>query len=353
LGNNVAVEHGVTFAVLTQVRREPSRIARAIPMFSIVIPLWNKRHTVAATVASALAQTCRDFELIIVDDGSTDDGMDRLEAFDDPRISRLRQQNVGPGGARNRGIEAARHDWIAFLDADDIWLPHHLAELDRIRLVSPEAGLIGTAFSMSAHCETFRVPPSARPRTDPVNFFEGAAKGAPPFCMSSSAIPRSTFARHGGFGPDLQGQDYEYFARIALDRPVIASNLVTTLYRLNTGGISDTTAEKRLGQIATLRDLGPSVALVVDSYSTLECPQMRRAVDRYIESQYIAWIRKSARIGDFRALRMLPSIRPQPAKLTERLILLVALFPPPLARSIFALALRLSRMFRTFSAGVR
>jgi len=109
-------------------------------MFSIVVPLWNKRHTVAATLASALAQTWRDFELIIVDDGSTDGGMEETARFDDPRIRRLRQENKGPGAARNAAIRAARHDWFAFLDADDLWLPDHLAELDRIRRRCPDAG---------------------------------------------------------------------------------------------------------------------------------------------------------------------------------------------------------------------
>jgi glycosyltransferase involved in cell wall biosynthesis len=322
-------------------------------VFSVVIPLWNKRGTVAATIASVLAQSYRELEVIVVDDGSADGSREVVNQFGDRRIKCMAQQRAGPGVARNTGIEASIGDWIAFLDADDIWLPHHLAELDRIRLTHPDAGLIGTAYGMSTRCETFRVPPSARPRIDPVNFFERAAKGALPFCTSSSAIPRSTFVRLGGFGSAPQGQDYEYFARIALDRPVIASSLVTTVYRLNTGGISDTTAEKKLGRIETLRDLGPSVALAVDSYPALKCAQMRQAVDRYIEAQYISWIRRSARIGDFRALGMLPRIRPQPAKLTERLILLVALFPPPLARLIFAVALRLARMFRTFSAGAR
>src|SRR5690242_1528127 len=102
-------------------------------MFSVVIPLWNKRPWIAATLASALAQSWRDFEMIVVDDGSTDGSMEEVARFDDPRIRRLSQARQGPGAARNTAIRAARHDWFAFLDADDLWLPDHLEELNRIR----------------------------------------------------------------------------------------------------------------------------------------------------------------------------------------------------------------------------
>ena len=118
-------------------------------MFSVVIPLWNKRHTVAFSVASALRQSYGELELIIVDDGSTDGSREALGGFSDPRIRLIGQPRLGPGGARNTGIRAARGDWIAFLDADDVWLPNHLAELDRIRAAYPDAALIGTAFGVT------------------------------------------------------------------------------------------------------------------------------------------------------------------------------------------------------------
>src|ERR1051325_11534551 len=117
-------------------------------MFSVVVPLWNNRATVRETVASALAQHFADFELIVVDDGSTDGSVETLAGMDDPRLRIVRQANAGPGPARNAGIAAARADWIAFLDADDLWLPDHLAELDRVRTRFPDAGLIGTAYLM-------------------------------------------------------------------------------------------------------------------------------------------------------------------------------------------------------------
>ncbi len=320
-------------------------------MFSVVIPLWNKRQTVAASVTSVLAQTYRDLELIIVDDGSTDGGRDVLAGFTDPRIKIVAQRRIGPGGARNTGIRASRADWIAFLDADDLWLPYHLAELDRIRTAHRDAGLIGTAFGESPRCEEYQPPCAGKPRIESLNLFERAVAGKPCFCMSSTAIPRRTYTELGGFCAALQGQDDEYFVRIALDRKVVASSLVTTIYRVRTGGITDATARRRLNRIESLRDLGPVVEAIIDRYASIECPRMRRAADRYIEGQYRGWIRRSARTGDFSALRLLPQIRPGKASLDENMILLVAQLPRPLARAAFALAYRMIRLTRAFIAG--
>ena len=156
-------------------------------MFSIVMPVWNKEEYVAATLTAALAQSFADFELIVVDDGSADRSMAIVRGFDDPRIRILVQANAGPGRARNAGIAAARHDWIAFLDADDLWLPDHLDELDRIRSRHPEAGLIGTAFAIGG-----RAAPASCRNMAAIRSGGSAISTAPG--RSSPARPRSTGA---------------------------------------------------------------------------------------------------------------------------------------------------------------
>jgi glycosyltransferase involved in cell wall biosynthesis len=93
---------------------------------SVVLPTWNRAHLVHQAIDSVLAQTWRDFELIVVDDGSTDGTPERLAAYGD-RIRVVRQENGGVARARNAGIAAARHEWLAFLDDDDEWAPEMLA----------------------------------------------------------------------------------------------------------------------------------------------------------------------------------------------------------------------------------
>lgn len=95
--------------------------------FTVVIPVYNRADILGRAVHSVLAQTCQDFEIIVVDDGSRDDVGAAVEKFGDARIVYIRQQNQGASTARNRGIDAARGRFVAFLDSDDSYLPHHLA----------------------------------------------------------------------------------------------------------------------------------------------------------------------------------------------------------------------------------
>jgi glycosyltransferase involved in cell wall biosynthesis len=330
-------------------------------MFSIVVPLWNKRETVAATVASALAQAYSRFELIIVDDGSTDGGMDELDGFDDPRIRRIRQANAGPGAARNTGIRAARHDWIAFLDADDLWFPDHLAELDRIRAAHPEAGLIGTRYVSGDIHGRYQPPSPAEAGIEAIDFLEQEARCELAFCTSSAAIPRTSYTRLGGFGAALAGQDREYWMRIALDLPVAVSRRTTIVYRTGTGGISDTVKRHGLGQnLRGVRDLDPSAALLIERYPHIRSPQLRRTIDRCIDGRFRYWVRLSAQVGDVRTLRGVRPLYFRPPPFSDRLIIAVAWLPPPLARAVYALGIKtraglraVRRRMRTFGAPAR
>lgn len=321
-------------------------------MFSVVIPLWNKRPTIAATVASVLAQSWRGFELVVVDDGSTDGGIDRLAAYGDSRIRIIVQANAGPGAARNTGIEAARHDWIAFLDGDDIWLPDHLAELDRIRTEFPRAGLIGTSFVCAGEDGECRLPARAGGRIEAINYFERVGDGGWPICSSSSAIPKSSYSALGGFGNAPVGQDMEYWVRIALERPVAMSRRVTAVYRLGTGGISDTTGGLWRGrELRQARDLGPSVATLLERYSAIPSAEMRRSVDRYIAGRFRTCLRQSARIGDFPTLRSLPGLYLRPPSPADRLILAIASLPAPAASALYAAGFRAKSLLRRVKRG--
>jgi glycosyltransferase involved in cell wall biosynthesis len=97
-----------------------------MPSASVIIPLYNKGMFVARAIDSVLAQTCEDFEIIVIDDGSTDNGPDIVRQYKDPRIRLIRQSNAGPGAARNAGVRAASSKYVAYLDADDEWLPDFL-----------------------------------------------------------------------------------------------------------------------------------------------------------------------------------------------------------------------------------
>lgn len=96
------------------------------PLISVVIPLYNKEKSISKTIYSVLSQTYDDFEIIIVNDGSTDSSLDIVQNIKDSRIRIISQSNAGVSIARNRGAKEALGDWIMFLDADDLLLPYAL-----------------------------------------------------------------------------------------------------------------------------------------------------------------------------------------------------------------------------------
>ncbi|HTQ12694.1 MAG TPA: glycosyltransferase family 2 protein [Rhizomicrobium sp.] len=112
-------------------------------LFSVVIPVFNRAAALGRALASVLAQSCGDFEIVVVDDGSLDDPRAVAQSFADPRIRVLRQDNRGGSAARNAGIDAARGRYVALLDSDDVFLPHHLETM--AGLLAGTDGTVGFA----------------------------------------------------------------------------------------------------------------------------------------------------------------------------------------------------------------
>src|SRR5690606_5467803 len=117
-----------------------------MPLFSIVIPLYNKEKHIAETLASVLGQSFADFEVIVVNDGSTDGSLSAVNAFNDPRLFVHTKENGGVSDARNYGIAKAKGDFIALLDADDTWEPTFLQEMKCLMEKYPDCDLYASAF---------------------------------------------------------------------------------------------------------------------------------------------------------------------------------------------------------------
>ena len=115
-------------------------------MISVVIPLYNKAHQIANTLYSVLKQTFRNFEIVVVDDGSTDNSVQEVEKVNDIRIRIIHQKNAGVSAARNKGIEEARYNLIAFLDADDEWKPEYLETQYNLFLKYPQCNVYACGY---------------------------------------------------------------------------------------------------------------------------------------------------------------------------------------------------------------
>jgi glycosyltransferase involved in cell wall biosynthesis len=201
-----------------------------VPAVSVVIPLYNKGPYIARALNSVLAQTFQDFEVIVVDDGSTDDGAEVVRSFEDPRIRLIQQENRGVSAARNRGIEAARAELVAFLDADDEWLPKFLGTIIRLRKNYPEAGAYGTAYYTVMEDLTIRVGslsdyiPSEPWEGLLPSYFKADALGAPPVSASTVAVPKCILIEMRGFATNVwYGEDTDLWGRIALKYPIAFS----------------------------------------------------------------------------------------------------------------------------------
>lgn len=215
-------------------------------MISIVLPLWNKARYVARTVQSVLDQSFTRFELIVVDDGSTDGSADIVTStFHDPRIRLIRQTNAGVSAARNRGIDEARFPYVAFIDGDDEWLPSHLDTLVRlIREHNDTCQVFATAYMLqtgndiphNAHIDTDKLP-FRTPEGVMDNFLELATGINSPYNMSSFAASKEILARIGGFPTGIaSGEDVITQARLALHSPVAYATTPSVIVHLGTEG---------------------------------------------------------------------------------------------------------------------
>lgn len=192
------------------------------PTVSVVIPLYNKAPDVERAIQSVRSQSMGDFEIVVVNDGSTDNGPSIVEKIDDPRIRLLHQSNAGVSAARNRGIEEARSELIAFLDADDEWMPEFLDTILRLRRNYPECDVFATGYVYRYDNGPDRVPViSGLPDGYEgvlENYFEVASRSDPPLWTSAVTVTRKAIRAVGGFPVGIiSGEDLLTWARLAVD----------------------------------------------------------------------------------------------------------------------------------------
>lgn len=145
-------------------------------MISVIIPLYNKAHTIEKTLDCVLSQTYRDYEVVIVDDGSNDNGVQLInEKYQDPRIRIISQRNQGVSAARNTGIENARGEWLSFLDADDLWDDRYLEYVNEAIIKLPESKYIlggRTVLNVTDGSSFNFIPAALYGRTEKIDFFQ-------------------------------------------------------------------------------------------------------------------------------------------------------------------------------------
>lgn len=218
---------------------------------SVIIPVYNSAATVAETVKSVIAQTYEDFEILIIDDGSSDRSIEICQAYDDPRVRMIHQHNRGLAGARNTGIRHAQGQYLAFVDSDDVWQPEKLAMHMQHFQQRPE---VGVSFCRSSFIDQHGNPlgiyqmPRLKDITPSYLFCRN------PISNGSAVVIRREVLQEIQFQANLHGEvedfyfddrfrqseDIECWMRIALKTNWKIEGIpeALTLYRVNSGGLS-------------------------------------------------------------------------------------------------------------------
>jgi glycosyltransferase involved in cell wall biosynthesis len=198
------------------------------PLISVIIPTFNRRHQAEEAVASVLSQTFTDFELIVVDDGSTDDTAAMLESYA-PDLTLIRQNNQGVSSARNKGVVNSRGKYLAFLDSDDLWHPTKLAVQTAFFKDKPDARICQTEEVWIRNGR--RVNPRQRHAKPSGNIFIHSLE----LCLVSPSavmLEKALFDEMGGFDETLPAcEDYDLWLKIScrypiylIDDPLITKN---------------------------------------------------------------------------------------------------------------------------------
>ncbi|MFQ3189538.1 MAG: glycosyltransferase involved in cell wall biosynthesis [Paraglaciecola sp.] len=204
--------------------------------FSVVIPLYNKVDSIIRTLASISEQRFAAAEIIVVDDGSTDNSAAKVAALNIPNLILVKQKNQGVSAARNYGVKLAQHQYIAFIDADDQWSPFYLYEMSKLIERFPEYQCFASNYQKVFEVGGYQNPKLALGDMSPNgcvmnNYFEVCAKGDLPFMPSSLVITTQLFKQLGGFPVgEVMGEDQALFSQIALQNSIVYSPLVLMLY---------------------------------------------------------------------------------------------------------------------------
>lgn len=233
--------------------------ARSQALVSVVLPVYQGERVIAGAVRSALAQSYRNLELIVIDDGSQDRTLERLAAFDDPRLSVIRQSNSGAAAARNAALARIRGDYVAFLDADDRWFPDKIAT--EVALLQG-AGGAGIAYSWYfAVDDAGRLLHRSRTTALAGMAFERVLEHETFLLPSVSLYDRRVIDAVGGFAARRVHEDFDFNLRAVKAFPIYPTRRYLAVYRQSLQGkgrrvLSDFEAA-RGAQLAIADDVRP------------------------------------------------------------------------------------------------
>lgn len=285
--------------------------------FTVVIPLYNKAKSIKRTLESISNQRLKPCEIIVVDDGSTDNSAMQVATFDMPNLKLFRQKNQGVSAARNIGVKLASYNHIAFLDADDQWSPFYLEEMSNLIKRFPEQEfyacnyqkIVGEGKYLDPKIAIGDAPPGGYLMN---NFFDVASRGDLPFMPSSTVITRRLFQRLNGFPVgEAMGEDQALFCKVALKNAIVYSPLVLMFYHTDT--------ENRACDRHVPEEILPfAKRLLIRIKNSSMKPSAKKEIARYCAAHACHLAKINIQAGNYKVAKHLLSLRVCRFKLAHR-----------------------------------
>lgn len=272
----------------------PEGVTAVDPLLSVIIPLYNKELSIGRAIASVLAQDYHNFELLVIDDGSTDQSYARSAVFSDPRLYLIRQSNQGVSVARNEGMRRARGQYLCFLDADDAYLPEFLHQIVGLIRQNPQAALYSCSFDVvDENGQTMQLNSSFPSgfAGAVADFFTAYRQHRNLICASSFAIRRELLLAIGGFPAGIRiGEDIFVWLQAALTGPM--------MYNAKTAAIVYQNAENRTIHLKKQELAWHLVYFLRDRHWTQELPAEKvQQIDRFLRHNVLVSAFGALRFG--------------------------------------------------------
>ncbi len=270
------------------------------PFFSVIVPVHNKAAHIQRSLSSVLGQKFKDFELLVIDDASTDNSLEEIEKFRDQRISLFTRTVPGPGGyaARNLGIKMARADWVAFLDADDEWMDNHLEVVYRHLSDGGSVGGAATGFyfSRGAGKSLDNYTRAHKGKTaffDLEGYLRARVRGYELISTNTIVVRRQLMLKAGGFPQDrcLRGGDEDTWLRLFLSgMRILRISVPTGVYHLDA-------ADMVTGEAASASAAHPVLETARLGVQSIHYRKTRRLLARFANRKTISWMRVTYEAG--------------------------------------------------------
>jgi glycosyltransferase involved in cell wall biosynthesis len=224
------------------------------PLVSIVIPAYNRAGEIGRAVTSAFNQTYRPIEVVVVDDGSKDNTAEVVAGY--PEVRYYRQENRGASGARNRGVELAQGEYVAFLDSDDLWVKNKL-ELQMELILRIQAPILGARKKYVT--ETAKINPDVLVKDGRYHFLSFKRQLKRTWIVPSTVVvQKSYFQRFSGFDPRLKiAEDWDLWLKMAHNAPIPRMDAVLTYNFVTKGSLSENRLEKYIYDLEVIRKWNP------------------------------------------------------------------------------------------------